>query len=58
MESVTKVKVKFNLFFFFSMLVNIYGSKDLFVSEYRTLLADRILSTFNYATDQAVRICR
>lgn len=33
---------------FFSMLVNIYGSRDLFVSEYRTLLADRILSSFNY----------
>ncbi|XP_046844208.1 anaphase-promoting complex subunit 2-like [Xenia sp. Carnegie-2017] len=31
-----------------SMLVNIYGSRDLFVSEYRTLLADRILSSFNY----------
>ena len=30
------------------MLVNIYGSRDLFVSEYRTLLADRILSSFNY----------
>jgi len=31
-----------------SMLVNIYGSKDLFVSEYRSLLADRILSSFSY----------
>jgi anaphase-promoting complex subunit 2 len=30
------------------MLVNIYGSRDMFVSEYRTLLADRILSSFNY----------
>ncbi|XP_031558383.1 anaphase-promoting complex subunit 2-like [Actinia tenebrosa] len=38
-----------------SMLVNIYGSKDLFVSEYRTLLADRILSTFNYDTDKELR---
>ncbi|XP_032228390.1 anaphase-promoting complex subunit 2 isoform X2 [Nematostella vectensis] len=38
-----------------SMLVNIYGSKDLFVSEYRTLLADRILSTFNYDTDRELR---
>ena len=31
-----------------SMLVNIYGSKDLFVSEYRALLADRILTNFSY----------
>lgn len=38
------------------MLVNIYGSKDLFVSEYRTLLADRILSTFNYDTEKEVSI--
>nr|XP_058951089.1 anaphase-promoting complex subunit 2-like isoform X1 [Pocillopora verrucosa] len=38
-----------------SMLVNIYGSKDLFVSEYRTLLADRILSTFNYDTEKELR---
>ncbi|XP_041969112.1 anaphase-promoting complex subunit 2 [Aricia agestis] len=27
-----------------SMLVNVYGSKELFVNEYRTLLADRLLS--------------
>ena len=39
-----------------SMLVNIYGSKDLFVSEYRTLLADRILSSFNYDTEKEVAI--
>lgn len=39
-----------------SMLVNIYGSKDLFVSEYRTLLADRILSSFNYDTEKEVTI--
>ncbi|KAJ8300297.1 hypothetical protein KUTeg_021816, partial [Tegillarca granosa] len=31
-----------------SMLVNIYGSKELFVNEYRTLLADRILTHFSY----------
>ena len=30
------------------MLVNIYGSKDLFVSEYRALLADRIFSSYSY----------
>ena len=40
--------------YFFSMLVNVYGSKDLFVSEYRTLLADRILSSFNYDTEKEV----
>ena len=28
--------------------MNIYGSKDLFVSEYRTLLADRVLSNYAY----------
>ena len=42
---------------FFSMLVNVYGSKDLFVSEYRTLLADRILSSFNYDTEKEVISC-
>lgn len=31
-----------------SILVNIFGSKDLFVSEYRALLADRILSNYSY----------
>ena len=30
------------------MLVNIYGSKELFVNEYRTLLANRLLTTFSY----------
>lgn len=30
-----------------SMLVNIYGSKELFVNEYRTLLSNRILSQYD-----------
>ena len=31
-----------------NILVNIYGSKDMFVSQYRILLADRILTNFSY----------
>eukprot|EP00794_Sanderia_malayensis_P015618 gene15618-17192_t len=31
-----------------NILVNIYGSKDMFVSEYRTLLADRLLNNYSY----------
>ncbi|XP_041369273.1 anaphase-promoting complex subunit 2-like isoform X2 [Gigantopelta aegis] len=38
-----------------SMLVNIYGSKELFVNEYRTLLADRILTHFNYDIERELR---
>lgn len=38
-----------------SMLVNIYGSKELFIDEYRSLLADRILSQFNYDTEREIR---
>lgn len=43
-----------------SMLVNVYGSKELFVNEYRILLADRLLSQFNYnnlqlTTDKEIR---
>ena len=38
------------------MLVNVYGSTDLFVSEYRTLLADRLLSSFNYDTEKEVGV--
>lgn len=38
-----------------SMLVNIYGSKDVFITEYRTILADRILSQFSYDTDREIR---
>ncbi|KAG8194712.1 hypothetical protein JTE90_028026 [Oedothorax gibbosus] len=37
------------------ILVNIYGSKELFVNEYRSLLADRILTTFSYNADQELR---
>ena len=37
------------------MLVNIYGSKELFVNEYRTLLADRILTHFSYDTEKEIR---
>ena len=37
------------------MLVNIYGSRELFVNEYRGLLADRILTGFNYDTARELR---
>ena len=37
------------------MLVNIYGSKELFVTEYRTLLAERLLALTDFNTDKEVR---
>lgn len=37
------------------MLVNVYGSKELFVNEYRTLLADRLLSQFSCDTEKEIR---
>lgn len=37
------------------MLVNVYGSKELFVNEYRTLLADRLLTQFSYNTEKEIR---
>ena len=38
-----------------SMLVNIYGSKELFVNEYRSLLSNRLLAHFTYETDKEIR---
>jgi anaphase-promoting complex subunit 2 len=38
-----------------SMLVNIYGSKDLFVNEYKTLLGDRLLSSYSYNMEKEIR---
>jgi len=37
-----------------AMLVGIYGSKDLFVNEYRIMLADKLLSNLEYDTDKEV----
>lgn len=37
-----------------SMLVGIYGSKELFVNEYRVMLADKLLSNLEYDTDKEV----
>ena len=37
-----------------ALLVSIYGSTDLFVSEYRSLLADKLLGNLQYNTDQEV----
>ncbi|KAL7631637.1 UNVERIFIED_CONTAM: hypothetical protein RMT77_018062 [Armadillidium vulgare] len=37
-----------------SMLVNIYGSKTIFINEYGTILADRILSQFSYDTEREI----
>ena len=37
-----------------SMLVQIYGSKKLFVTEYRTLLAKKLLKNTTFNTDQEV----
>lgn len=33
-----------------SLLVSIYGSKDIFIDEYRGVLADRLLQQLNYNT--------
>ena len=38
-----------------SMLVNIYGSKELFVNEYRSLLSNRLLTHCSYDTDREIR---
>jgi len=37
-----------------SMLVSIYGSKDLFVNEFRLMLADKLLTNLTFDTDQEV----
>jgi anaphase-promoting complex subunit 2 len=36
------------------MLVSIYGSKELFVNEYRIMLADKLLANLDYNTDKEV----
>ncbi|XP_078479847.1 LOW QUALITY PROTEIN: anaphase-promoting complex subunit 2 [Lampetra planeri] len=38
-----------------SLLVSIYGSKEVFINEYHTLLADRILHHFNYNMAREIR---
>ncbi|OQR89958.1 anaphase-promoting complex subunit [Achlya hypogyna] len=38
-----------------SILVNIYGTKELFVNEYRLMLADRLLLNKEYQTDRDLR---
>ncbi|XP_051904805.1 anaphase-promoting complex subunit 2 [Hippocampus zosterae] len=38
-----------------SLLVSIYGSKEIFINEYRTVLADRLLYQLNYNTAREIR---
>uniref|UniRef100_A0A1A7WQN9 Anaphase-promoting complex subunit 2 n=1 Tax=Iconisemion striatum TaxID=60296 RepID=A0A1A7WQN9_9TELE len=38
-----------------SLLVSIYGSKDIFIDEYRAVLADRLLHQLNYSTAREIR---
>ncbi|CAN0338597.1 unnamed protein product, partial [Scytosiphon promiscuus] len=38
-----------------SMLVSIYGSKELFVTEYRLMLADKLVNNLAYDTDREVQ---
>lgn len=38
-----------------SLLVSIYGSKDIFIDEYRTVLADRLLQQLHYNTAWEIR---
>jgi len=38
-----------------NMLVNIYGTKELFIKEYWNLLADRLLSNLSYTTMWEIR---
>ena len=37
------------------MLVGIYGSKELFVNEYRVMLAEKLLSKSDYDIDREIR---
>ena len=37
-----------------ALLVSIYGSSDLFIVEYRSLLAEKLLANLKYLTDQEV----
>ena len=41
-----------------SRLVNIYGSRALFVNEFRNMLADKLLTASDYDTDREVRMPR
>ena len=41
-----------------SMLVNIYGSKELFVNKYRSLLSNHLLAHCSYDTDKEIRYLR
>lgn len=38
-----------------SMIVDIYGSKELFVNEYRSLLAERLLSNLDFNVEKEIR---
>ncbi|KAL1514528.1 hypothetical protein AB1Y20_003625 [Prymnesium parvum] len=38
-----------------SILVNIYGSKTLFVNEFRSMLSDKLIASSDYETDKEVR---
>lgn len=38
------------------MLVSIYGTSELFVNEYRNMLADRLLTITDYDTDKELRV--
>jgi len=40
----------------FSMLINLYGNRESFVSEYRNMLADRLLSLRDYETTAEIRL--
>ena len=51
----TRCIIRF-LLFFCSLLVNIYGSREVFVSEYRNLLADRLLQSLAYDTSREVSL--
>ena len=37
-----------------ALLVSIYGSSDLFIVEYRSLLAEKLLANLKYLTEQEV----
>jgi anaphase-promoting complex subunit 2 len=37
-----------------ALLVSIYGSSDLFIVEYRSLLAEKLITNLKYHTDQEV----
>lgn len=54
-ESKTKIRIKYQEIDLVTVLVNLYGSQESFITEYQNMLAEKLMSAKDYNIEEEIR---